>query len=215
MSESSLVKHEVFTKWAKEQGVQICKVAAARFPGRGLGIVATDNIKAGDVLAVVPVSTLITASLVSADVRRKLGRITVHGLLAAILTLDAQRPKSTWQEWRAVWPSRQDFKDTIPLLWESQWPELLPPGAKEILRGQIRKSDKDFKLVLKAFPEVAKEDYLYHWLVVNSRSFYYIIPGMMKLPPSDCMALCPFMDYFNHAETGVKSPVSLQERSPC
>lgn len=77
-----------------------------------------------------PASVLITASSASAEVRRKLGRITVHGLLAAMLALDAQGPDPSWQEWRVVWPSREDFNNTIPLLWESHWQELLPPGAK-------------------------------------------------------------------------------------
>lgn len=80
---------------------------------------------------------------------------------------------------------------------------------KEILRGQIRKTDKDFKIVSKAFPGISRRDYLYHWLVVNTRSFYYIIPGMKKSPSSDCMALCPFVDYFNHAETGVNNTIRL------
>lgn len=78
----------------------------------------------------VPISALITASSAPADVRRKLGRITVHGLLAATLALDAQRPDPSWQEWRAVWPTKEDFEDTIPLMWGSQLQELLPPGAK-------------------------------------------------------------------------------------
>jgi len=33
-------KHENFTEWACAQGVKINGVAAHRFPGRGLGIVA-------------------------------------------------------------------------------------------------------------------------------------------------------------------------------
>ena len=33
-------KHEKFTEWALAQGIKINGVAAHRFPGRGLGIVA-------------------------------------------------------------------------------------------------------------------------------------------------------------------------------
>jgi hypothetical protein len=38
-------KHEAFTKWAKEQGVVINGVAAAKLPGKGFGIVATRKLK--------------------------------------------------------------------------------------------------------------------------------------------------------------------------
>lgn len=37
--------HELFTEWAKSQGITINGVFPARFPGRGLGMMATKNIK--------------------------------------------------------------------------------------------------------------------------------------------------------------------------
>lgn len=37
--------HETFTEWALAQGVIANKVRPARFPGRGLGMIATDKIK--------------------------------------------------------------------------------------------------------------------------------------------------------------------------
>lgn len=55
------------------------------------------------------------------------------------------------------------------------------------------------------------DDYVYRWFIVNTRSFYYVRPGTKKediLPPNDCMALCPFIDYPNHANDGV-SPIDF------
>jgi hypothetical protein len=37
--------HQAFVQWAQGQGVRIAKIAPACFPGRGLGIVATADIK--------------------------------------------------------------------------------------------------------------------------------------------------------------------------
>lgn len=37
--------HETFTEWALAQGVIANKVRPARFPGRGLGMIATEPIK--------------------------------------------------------------------------------------------------------------------------------------------------------------------------
>jgi hypothetical protein len=39
--------HEVFTEWAMARGVEAFGVAPARFPGRGLGMIATRKIKVG------------------------------------------------------------------------------------------------------------------------------------------------------------------------
>jgi hypothetical protein len=36
-------KHEEFTRWAELQGVKIYGIAAHQFPGRGLGLVATER----------------------------------------------------------------------------------------------------------------------------------------------------------------------------
>lgn len=39
---AEMEKHKAFTEWALKQGVKLHGVAANRFPGRGLGIVATE-----------------------------------------------------------------------------------------------------------------------------------------------------------------------------
>ena len=48
-------KHEEFTKWALDHGVKINGVAAHRFPGRGLGIIATEDHKVSHVVVFVRV----------------------------------------------------------------------------------------------------------------------------------------------------------------
>jgi hypothetical protein len=58
--------------------------------------------------------------------------------------------------------------------------------------------------VKKAFPTLDKKKYLYNWTAVNTRSFYYEVKNAKKKAPNDCMAVCPFMDYINHADEGVR-----------
>jgi hypothetical protein len=51
------------------------------------------------------------------------------------------------------------------------------------------------------FPETDWEAFSYHWLIVNTRSFFYLMPG--QEPPedrNDAMALLPLADYFNHSD---------------
>jgi len=57
--------------------------------------------------------------------------------------------------------------------------------------------------VSKAFPDLSEEKYIYNWLLINARTFYYVAPGTGKIPkPDDCLALNPFGDYFNHSDQG-------------
>lgn len=44
--------------------------------------------------------------------------------------------------------------------------------------------------------------------IVNTRSLFYKLDTQdyKELSKEDCMALCPFIDYFNHSDDGVSSP---------
>lgn len=61
-----------------------------------------------------------------------------------------------------------------------------------------------WSIVSRVFPQAQLQDYLYHWCIVNSRSFYWEIAGE-KLPQDhdDRIVLVPFIDYFNHNDHGV------------
>ncbi len=75
-----------------------------------------------------------------------------------------------------------------------------------MLLKQKRTCEKDYRAVSKAFPQVVRDEYLYYWLAINTRSFYYVRPGSTQtgvIISNDCMALCPFIDYFNHSDSGV------------
>ena len=42
-------------------------------------------------------------------------------------------------------------------------------------------------------------------MIVNTRSFYYEdMKNRKAVDPEDCMALCPFADYFNHSDRGCR-----------
>jgi hypothetical protein len=45
MTESPGEEHLLFTQWALSQGVKINGVAPAKYPGRGLGMIATKVIE--------------------------------------------------------------------------------------------------------------------------------------------------------------------------
>jgi len=73
---------------------------------------------------------------------------------------------------------------------------------------QQQKPMKDWVIVSRNFPDKAVIDYTYYWLMVNTRSLYYEVPSVSALlPREDRMVLCPFIDFFNHADHGVRSKV--------
>lgn len=100
-------------------------------------------------------------------------------------------------------PTMSDFQESMPFLWPLALQDLLPPMAKSLLENQQRKYKFDLNLASEAFPKLSEDDYLYNWLIVNTRTFYWVSPGKKKPPVrDDCMALAPFADYFNHADEG-------------
>ncbi|RDL36070.1 SET protein [Venustampulla echinocandica] len=194
--------HRKFSEWAVSQGVEINGIAAHRFPGRGLGIIAQRNFEAGETIVVVPISALRTAQTVPKRISRAIGKITVHGLLAAELTLDTTLDHALWSD---VLPTREDIAETMPLMWDSSLQSLLPEASKVTVSKLKSKLSLDWAAVSKAFPDISYDDYLYHWLIINTRTFYFLIPKAKKRPPHlDCLAQSPFADYFNHAAHGCK-----------
>ena len=154
----------------------------------------------------------------------------VHALLAAFLTHGEPEDLETLELWRKTWPTRKDFENGMPIL----WPEflrnslsagsLLPPSIsgrwksiqkqklefeyesshQNILGQQEQRLRQAWESVVAVFPETNWETYSYHWLIVNTRSFYYLMPGH-EAPEdrNDAMALLPFADYFNHSDVAV------------
>ncbi|KZF20512.1 SET domain-containing protein [Xylona heveae TC161] len=194
--------------WAQEQGIKCDGIEPATIAGRGSGIVATRKLSAGEVVAYLPIKALYATKNVSTEVRIQLTGTTVHGILAASLALEAGLKTVPYGPWRAVWPSKRDFEESMPIMWSSDAQNLLPPFAKELLQAQKQKLETDTAEALHKFPKITGDDYTFHWLIVNTRTFYYVPPGAKKKPPAaDCMALCPFTDYFNHSDIGC--PVSF------
>ncbi|KAK8016258.1 hypothetical protein PG993_014447 [Apiospora rasikravindrae] len=110
--------HEQLLQWAEAKGVKLDGIAPQRLPGRGMGIVATRPIQPDEILLEVPARCLRSIETVPKSLSRRLPRdISVHGLLAADLALDAS---DTYAAWNAVCPTPIDFA-SMPIHW--------PPGA--------------------------------------------------------------------------------------
>ncbi|GKZ36961.1 hypothetical protein AbraIFM66950_008227 [Aspergillus brasiliensis] len=229
-------QHELFTDWAKTQGIVINGVSPARFTGRGLGMIATRKIEKDSILVKVPHSAMLTPSkLPSTFTSRFPADTPTHTLYAAYLT---NASPSHITPWRNTWPTMEDFTLSMPILWSSSSPltpksntnrssnsnilqDLLPPSIsntwstitpgkrkhkydtrhQNLLKAQETRLRKAWDIVVRVFPETDKELFTYHWVIVNTRSFFYLLPGAeMPEDRNDAMALVPFADYFNHSD---------------
>ncbi|KAL8645578.1 MAG: hypothetical protein Q9226_007239 [Calogaya cf. arnoldii] len=72
-----------------------------------------------------------------------------------------------------------------------------------LLRKQRKKLKADWKKVGEALPNISFERYVHFWFLVSTRTFYFEMPNVKTHPPrNDRIVMCPFMDLFNHNDTG-------------
>ncbi|XP_014561217.1 hypothetical protein COCVIDRAFT_33924 [Bipolaris victoriae FI3] len=212
--------HTDFISWAKTNGVEINGIAPARFVGRGMGIVAAQDIKKGDKLVHVSNKSLVHVALPSIHSLKLPDTITVHGKLALALALwYTGRKDHDYTLWHNVWPTSSDFKSTMPLYYPLPLQSLLPPAARTLLTKQLQNLERDWTSIAPHNPGITKETYTYTWLIVNTRTFYWSYPDLpnaspllpkrrAKLTADDCYCMCPFTDYFNHSDSGCDPQMS-------
>lgn len=158
--------------------------------------------QAGDEILAAPTSVLRTVHTVPKSISRVVGTVSVNGLLATELAMDTSEVRAPW---RAVLPTNDDFKESMPLMWHHSLQALLPPASLSLLESQRKKISFDWTAVSSAFPTLSYDLYLYNWLVVSTRTFYYTSPKIKSKKPlsrDDCLALIPLADDFNHADFG-------------
>jgi hypothetical protein len=101
----------------------------------------------------------------------------------------------------------------MPLYYSKELQDLLPHAAVALLTNQRTKLEKDWNDLHMHIPSISKDLFMYTWLIVNTRTFYWEYPDLpnshprlpkkrKQLTADDCYAMCPFMDYFNHSDKG-------------
>ncbi|KAI5776575.1 hypothetical protein EDC01DRAFT_792044 [Geopyxis carbonaria] len=215
--------HDTFLTWATAAGITTAHITPAPIPHAGLGILATTvltgpshtkprgattrrGLSAGEDLAHTPASALLhresahtfAPALPPPDA---VAHLSTHALLAAALALEAHNPAHPWAPWLAVLPAPADFAACMPLLWPAAAQALLPPAARALVAAQATKHAADAAAVAALPLAIPAATYTWAWLVVNTRTLFYKpeSPAYAGRARADCLALCPFIDYFNHA----------------
>ncbi|KAK0749578.1 hypothetical protein B0T18DRAFT_437070 [Schizothecium vesticola] len=205
--------YDTLLRWAADQGIELHGISPQQIAGRGIGLVATRPLQKSSTLLTVPTSCLRTLNTVPYRIRQPFPKdAPVHGVLAASLALDALAPNPHFTAWNAVVPSRASLLSSLPIAWPSALLPFLPQPALDLLAKQSANFARDWALFQAhplfpragVTPSITRIDYLYHWLLVNTRTFYHDLSWSTstRLPAGDRMALQPVADLFNHADAG-------------
>jgi hypothetical protein len=209
---------------AKDDGVTISGIAPAAIANRGIGFVAKHDLKVrlsstmlcistltrhqkGYEIMNVPIDAIRSLHTVPKNISSRLPRgMSVHGLLAAELAIGTNQSA----DWFSLVPKWADLEAGLPCLWPTELQNMLPTEAKQLLNKQQARFERDWKTFQRGFPSMPRQDYLYTWLLVNTRTFYYETPAMLKLPWHDRLALLPVADLFNHTSVGCSVTFSIE-----
>ena len=192
-------KHQQFTTWAKDRGVEIRGVKAARLPGRGLGLVTTKRIRDGDRVLFVPERAMFSPDSVMLK-REALNRPSLQAQLTISAMLAFRDSKSPMKLWEDTWPTVDDFEQSMPMCWPQNLQQLLPSPVYQPLERQLADYQKDWTVAKRIFDErgISESEFKYYWMIVNSRSFHWKQPR----GTAGSMVMCPFIDYMNHGPSG-------------
>ncbi|KAE8373187.1 hypothetical protein BDV26DRAFT_297168 [Aspergillus bertholletiae] len=151
-----------------------------------------------------------------------------HGDARLLKDIDAWR--NVWPSWQELedstpilWPSHLRRSNSV--FEEGQdsslTPSLLPPSVsglwnsfekvpvdidydtryQNMLAQEEKRLRNAWEQVLSVFPQTEWKMFAYYWLIINSRSFYYISPGKGEPKDwNDAIAMVPYADYFNHED---------------
>ncbi|KAF9170636.1 SET domain-containing protein 4 [Mortierella sp. AD010] len=194
-----------FLDWLKQMGCPKTKLTLAEFSNTGRGMMATKDIKAGEVIVQVPESNLVTmkslGAIYGSRIVRAKKKINSHMIIALHIALMMQDPERLgWLPYLRLLPKKFD---TMPIRYPKELFDLLPPHAQAHVNRQRSKIMADYNSTLeflKVNNDLLKrpleyEDYEWAWLVVNTRCIYL---DAKKQDTADNIALAPMLDFLNH-----------------
>jgi hypothetical protein len=204
--------HAAYVEWAIARGIEIHGVTPAVLPGRGVGLLAKEKIKKNAVLFFVPEKAMIKPEMAVLR-KHKLNKLSSQAQLAAYLTLECKSQSSTYVTSRPAWPTPEDFSSCM-LAWspEAELNDVLrkwaPPSVQKPLDRMLSDLKRDVESVQHMHTpdyEAFERDFLYHWMLVNTRSFHWKPHGVSQ----GAMIMNPALDYMNHCSNG--QGVSLRQ----
>ncbi|KAL4994321.1 hypothetical protein BDV10DRAFT_197609 [Aspergillus recurvatus] len=132
--------HAAFTEWAVSHGIEIKGIAPARFPGRGLGMIATRMIQENELVLSVPANLMLTRdSVPESFVSLFPTDATNHAILVGFLVHGDSKAQPGLDFWKSVWPSREHLEKSMPIFWP-EWLRASSSDLENTSQGRNKKS---------------------------------------------------------------------------
>lgn len=216
-------------KWLKSRGFSNePQLLLKEFKRTGRGVYCERDVEEGDFLIQIPYDLMITyTTLNSSDLVTILDKskvkLELQDMLSLFLAIESKKSNSNWKIYIESLPNYK-----LPLcIGEMKSFEVLPGNLKEFSkrwRGRFEESWERVVDALQGFNYHIDFD-LYKWAytMVNTRAVYTNPDTVMEITRSNLklqqyligepsMALCPFLDMFNH-ENNAKTTVDLVKAS--
>ncbi|KAJ8985582.1 hypothetical protein NQ317_011546 [Molorchus minor] len=200
-------------RWLSKYGwSNVTKLKLAKFPDTDRGVMSSKRFKKGDTIIAIPLDLMITYKTVSKGLTEILSlsdvSLEIHDLLTLFLVTERCKEQSLWSEYINSLP-----QNSPPLPWLASPEELNSyPADLQIISERKRKNLEESlyrtKRSIKKHPDCVLDEDLFKWgyVLVNTRAVY-IHPDFVRitnenmndaLADEPTMALCPFLDMFNH-----------------
>lgn len=212
-------------KWLIQNGwVNETKLYLKFYPETGRGVTSTKSLAPGNILICVPLDLMITFDKVHNHMYPLFLNLKVklkmQELLSIFLMVESKCKGSFWTTYINSLPV-----DLPNLPWLCSENELLlyPIRFREKCKVKLenfKESAERVKLILNSYKASIWDEALFKWsyVMVNTRSVY-IEPAVCAnefdynnvLLDEPCMALCPFLDMFNHNSKANTEAICVRE----
>nr|XP_023012533.1 SET domain-containing protein 4 isoform X2 [Leptinotarsa decemlineata] len=180
-------------KWLARNGWKNnTKLALKYFPGTGRGLSSRLPIKTNDILITVPHDLMVTYATLKTHSEKLLacidGKLTMHELLSLFLAFEKNRKGESF--WRTYINSLPVTPPHLPWQATSEEMKSFPPDLRVISKTMQEHFQKSFDRVKKSIRkplDCVQDENLFKWA--------YIMELLLDEPS---IALCPFLDMFNH-----------------
>ncbi|KAI8975063.1 hypothetical protein BDF20DRAFT_914045 [Mycotypha africana] len=212
------IKYDNFVHWLRDNDFPEPKLTLANFTNTGRGMMATDDIEAGEVILSVPKKFLITNESLSKLYGVKHGLSSQQLLALHLLLLKKRQDKSEESWWKYYIDLLPVHFDTMPVKYNQHLIEHLPQSLRLEVEQQKANIQRDYiacvdflksrhsQLPVQTPTTIESEEYEWAWLCVNTRCIHMTRKNN-RLDKGN-IALAPMLDFLNHT---TEAKVSLQK----
>ncbi|XP_018574007.1 SET domain-containing protein 4 [Anoplophora glabripennis] len=203
----NLTKWLVDNNWRNDTNLRL-----RGFPETGRGVTSSRQIKENDILIAVPCDLMITYNTLQENLQEMISPrshgLKIHDLLTLFLMNEKRKDKSLWRAYMDSLPSELPL---LPWLAPTREINLYPLDLRIISEKTHETFTESMSRVKKSISKVdgcVFDENLFKWgyVLVNTRAVYFdpkivksnqqLLENVLIDQPS--MALCPFLDMFNH-----------------